>query len=506
MCVSTCPVIDPTLSSTSPRRPSGRAHLAIARPGQWLTNGFMSHVTLCLMVSVVLLFVRMPVRYGWFGVEPRPLRPLWPLGEDQGTETTKTEMDALARDYVTLVLGLGVHDPDAVDAYYGPAELQAAVKARPPSLDQLRLDAARLRTRLEALASPTTESDTWRLRMLRVQVRALETRLAMRLGTRLPFDRESAGLYDAVAPTHGAAHFEALLSALDRALPGEGPVGARYEEFRAAFVIPPARLPAVFATAIDACRSRTRAHITLPADERFTLEYVTDKPWSGYNWYKGGYRSVIQVNTDLPIYIDRALDLACHEGYPGHHVYNVLLEHDLVRRRQWVEWSVYPLFSPQSLIAEGTANFGIDVAFPAADRLAFERDVLYPLATLDPGRAAHYHEVQRLAARLAYAGNEAARGYLDGQSTRDEAIAWLERYALMGRERATQRVRFFDRYRSYVINYNLGQDLVQAFVDGQAGAQAHPTRRWDVFAALLRRPRLPSELVASATSSTSGPS
>ena len=77
---------------------------------------------------------------------------------------------------------------------------------------------------------------------------------------------------------------------------------------------------------------------------------------------------MIQVNTDLPIFVDRAIDLACHEGYPGHHVYNVLLEKALVRDRGWPEYQVYALFSPQSLIAEGTANYGIEVAFPPADR------------------------------------------------------------------------------------------------------------------------------------------
>ena len=69
------------------------------------------------------------------------------------------------------------------------------------------------------------------------------------------------------------------------------------------------------------------------------------------------------MNTDLPIFIDRAIDLACHEGYPGHHVYNALLEKNLMRDRGGSEFSVYALFSPQSLIAEGTANYGIEVAF-----------------------------------------------------------------------------------------------------------------------------------------------
>ncbi len=138
----------------------------------------------------------------------------------------------------------------------------------------------------------------------------------------------------------------------------------------------------MFRTAVDACRQQTAAHLTLPAGEQFTIEYVTGKSWSGYNWYQGNYRSLIQVNTDLPIFIDRALDLACHEGYPGHHVYNVLLEHHLVRGRGWQEFTVYPLFSPQSLIAEGTANFGIEVAYPASERVAFERD-----APVSAGRA-----------------------------------------------------------------------------------------------------------------------
>ncbi len=151
-------------------------------------------------------------------------------------------------------------------------------------------------------------------------------------------------------------------------LPGGGPLIERYEEFRQDFIIPRERLDAVFRAAIAACRERTLRYVELPADESFDIEYVTDKPWSGYNWYQGGFHSLIQVNTDLPIFIDRAVDLACHEGYPGHHVYNTLLEKHLTRDRGWVEFFVYPLFSPQSLIAEGTANYGIQIAFPGRER------------------------------------------------------------------------------------------------------------------------------------------
>jgi hypothetical protein len=100
---------------------------------------------------------------------------------------------------------------------------------------------------------------------------------------------------------------------------------------------------------------------------------------------------------------------------------------------------------------------------------------------------------------LSYADNEAARRYLDGAIDAAAAAAWLERYALTSPERALQRVRFFDTYRSYVINYNLGQDLVRAHVEARAateggGAATLAQRKWRAFIELISSPRLPSGL------------
>jgi hypothetical protein len=320
----------------------------------------------------------------------------------------------------------------------------------------------------------------------------MNTRLKMLKGERLSFDDESRALYDATAPVIPESEFQRTLDELERRFPGEGPLVERYDRWRQSFVIPKEKVDAVFRTAIEACRERTLKHLQLPADESFTVEYVTGKSWSGYNWYQGSFRSLIQVNTDLPIYVDRAVDLACHEGYPGHHVYNVLLEKNLVRDRGWMEFTVYPLFSPQSLIAEGTANYGIQVAFPGEERTAFEEKVLFPAAGLDPKRAAEYYEVQALVERLSYAGNEAARRYINGDFDKAQATAWLEKYALTPHDRAAQRVRFFDQYRSYVINYNLGKDMVRNFIEARAKGDGQ--KRWDAFGELLSSPRLPKAL------------
>jgi hypothetical protein len=422
-----------------------------------------------------------------------------------------TPMNSIAERYVKLVLAVGQHDPAYVDAYYGPPEWKAEAEQRKMPLPDIDAEAAALidatsRTSQASLVGSSVpdgeagasarESELIRLRhdYLRRQLESLRARVRMLSGTKLTFDEESQALYDAVAPTNPESYFASTLKQLEGRLPGAGPLIQRYDAYRAAFVIPKDRLATVFDAALKECRARTARHIDLPAGESFTFEFVTNKSWSGYNWYQGNYRSLIQVNTDLPIYIDRAIDLACHEGYPGHHVYNALLEKHLMRDRGWVETSVYALFSPQSLIAEGTANYGIEVAFPGSERAAFERDVLFPAAGIDASGAEGYYAVHAIVERLAYAGNEAARRYLNGEIDRKAAADWLTRYALMSPARAEQRTRFMDEYRSYVINYNLGKDLVKRFIESRGGTDAQPGKRWEEFAALLGSPRLPSGL------------
>jgi hypothetical protein len=399
-------------------------------------------------------------------------------------------MDHIAEQYVRLTLAVGQHDADYVDAYYGPPEWKPGDQKTSLADLSHRVDA--LHRQLEKRPADADEMGRLRHQYLSTQVSSMAARLRMLQGERLSFDDEAKALYDVSVPSLPESHFQSVLDELEKRFPGEGPLVDRYEAYRLGFVIPKDKLDQVFTTAIGACRERTTQHIELPPGESFTVEYVTGKSWSGYNWYQGAFRSLIQVNTDLPIYIDRAVDLACHEGYPGHHVYNALLEKHLVKDRGWMEFTVYPLFSSQSLIAEGTANYGIAVAFPGDERLAYEEHALFPAAGLDPAGARGYYEVQALVEKLAYAGNEAARRYINREIDAAQAAAWLEKYALMPRARAEQRVRFFDQYRSYVINYNLGKDMVREYIETHA--QGDAKKRWTEFERLLSSPRLPSGL------------
>jgi hypothetical protein len=409
------------------------------------------------------------------------------------TPATVTSVNEIAEAYVKLVLAMGQYDPDYVDAYYGPPEWKKQSKEKKP-LDAIAAEARRLREQLAKISKPMDEMEQLRRRYLTKQLSALEARVRILNGEHLKFDEESQALYDAVAPTFPETHFQEILARLEAKLPGEGSLLQRYENWRRAFVIPKDKLDTVFQLAIKACRERTLAHIKLPPTENFSVEYVTNKPWGGYNWYKGNFRSVIQVNTDLPVYIDRAIDLAAHEGYPGHHVYNALLEKNFVQDRGWVEFSVYPLFSPQSLIAEGTANFGREVVFTKAERLAFEKEVLWPAAGIDSSRAEEFYAVQDLVKKLGYATNEAARRYVNGEINATAAATWLQKYALMDEKRAKQATKFIEKYRSYVINYNLGEDMVRSYIEKRGGTADQPERRWREFEQLLASPRLPGDI------------
>jgi hypothetical protein len=421
-------------------------------------------------------------------------------------------MNAVAERYVHLALALGQHDPDYVDAFYGPAQWKTQAEKEKKSLDAIGAEAAELmqKLRVERTAAPLVESSnggnsgdemlTLRREYLQKQVSALAARVRMLKGEKLKFDDESRALYDAFAPTFQDSHFDQIIAQLEKKIPGTNrqsgsdPLWERYEEWRKPFVIPKEKLDAVFQLAIKECRARTLAHVALPPNESFTIEYVTNKPWGGYNWYKGNFHSVIQVNTDLPIYIDRAVDLAAHEGYPGHHVYNSLLENSLVRDRGWVEFSVYALFSPQSLVAEGTANFGRDLAFPTkTERIKFEKEVLFPAAGIDASRADEYYTVQDLMKQLDYAANEAARRLINGEIDENAAVQWLQKYAVMEPARAEKLVKFIQRYRSYVINYNLGEDMVRRYIEKRSGTD--PEKPWSEFGKLLSSPRLPSGLL-----------
>lgn len=403
-----------------------------------------------------------------------------------------TPLDDAARDYVRLALEIGTHEKDYVDAYYGPREWKTEAEAHPRTTPELKAEADRIRSGLSAIdTGPLQPIERRRLGWLIAHVASARFRLDMIEGARVPFRDESERLFGMRPDLRPLESYDPVIARIEALVPGEGPLSERVEAFRNRYIIPEDRLNAVMDAAIAECRKRTLAHLSLRENERFTMEFVKAQPWSAYNWYKGDSQSLIQINTDLPIAIDRAIGLGCHEGYPGHHVQGMNNER-LYRERGWVEFSVAPLYAPSSPLNEGGADFGVDLAFPPEERLAFETTTLYPLAGLDPATAPALQELRDAMRALGGARLTIAALYLDGEIDHERALELTQRYQLTSRARAEQSLKFTERYRSYVINYSTGEDLIRAFVE-RSGAGA--AERWAAYQRIQSDLMLPADLV-----------
>ncbi len=377
--------------------------------------------------------------------------------------------------YTRIAVALGERDPDSIDYYYGPAEWVADIREHPPSLAQVRRSASALIAELRD--KPSTGDDTQR-QFLIGQLHAIASRVDLLLGAHLTFDQETEALFGVQVPArYDQRRLAQIRSQIDALLPGRGGLAERYSSFDQRFTVPPDRLPAVMDRALQGCRERTLAHMNLPRGEHVTVEYVHGKPWSAFSRYQGNFHSLIQINADFGLTVDQVLQLACHEGYPGHHAYNSLHELQLVRERHLTEFMVQPTFSPQSLASEAAATFAVELAFPEPERTRFERNELFPLAGLDPGKAELYGRVERLVDALHPAEPVIARDYLDGKLEFVRAAWALEAQVLMVHSEAT--LKYINEYRSYLTAYTLGRDMVADAVDDQPGRPA--AARWQRF-------------------------
>jgi hypothetical protein len=403
----------------------------------------------------------------------------------------ETQLDALAETYVRLSLEIGTHEDGYIDAYYGPPEWKTEAEAAPRSIDELQAATTVLQGEVDRIAaSGIDDLEMRRARTLSAYIAAARFRMEMMEGVRVPFVEEAERLFALrpdILPLH---YYDEALQRMNSLVPGDGPLADRVNGFMSRFVVPQDRADAVMRAAIAECRRRTAEYLDLPANERFDFEFVTDRPWGAYNWYQGDNHSLIQVNASNPLMISSAVNYGCHEGYPGHHVQGIYAER-MYRERGWVEYSILPLYSPMGPLNEGAGNYGVLLAFPGDDRVAFEMDVLFPLAGLDAREAPLYYELTYAMQATVGAARTIQAQYLDGDITRERAIELLQHYRLASRASAEQSLRFADTYRSYIINYSSGQELVREFAETGRHTQAE---RWDAYRRILTEPTLPRDL------------
>jgi hypothetical protein len=404
-------------------------------------------------------------------------------GGGKPTAAGPPALDAAAERYVRLALALAERDADSLDSYYGPAEWQADARTRHATLPDIRVQATTLADTLSAeKGDDRGDADVRRAFLVR-QLRAVAARVDILLGARPLFADETRALFAFDLQPAAEADETTAREEIAKLLPGVGPLAERYAAFDRRYLVPPDRLDAVVSRAIEACRAATRVHLPLPDGERVVVEYANGLPWSAFTRYEGKASSRIRINAALPLTVDRALDLACHEAYPGHHTIDTLVD---ARSAGRIEYSIKLLFSPQSMLHEAASSLAAAVAFTADERLAFEREQLFPLAGLDPRGADLHVRVGRLVERLSGAQASIARRYLDGALDFPRAAAALEQDALMSSPDAT--LKFLNQFRSYAATYTLGRERLRRHLDAQRPPGDDKNVRWRAFVEAISSP------------------
>lgn len=389
--------------------------------------------------------------------------------------TPSDNIDSAAKRYVQLALALDELAEGEVDAWFGPAQFQPD-EALVSTLDDLLVEVRKLDRSLGDMALPQDDS---RLQSLRDKARQLlavtEYLTTMPLP---PLAHELQTLYGlSMPPAPDAAELADIMEQLAELLPGRRTLPFRIAAYRNSLLIPADRRREVFERALQECRKRTLAHWSLPANEQLELHWSRDvkTPWHSY---KGGFRSVLQLNDLTLAYVGSVLDVACHEGYPGHHAQFVLYEQAAADMP--VENRLVLLRSPQTALREGAAELGVDLLFSDQDRMRFERDVLFPLAGLDPAKAETHVRINRLLQRIAPAVIPVLETYRDGGVTFNATTFELERYALVQAPRAT--LEHFDRYGAYALSYVIARQSLADWLAEQGDD------RWSSLAQRLVAP------------------
>lgn len=406
-------------------------------------------------------------------------------------------IDAVAEQFVEVGLRFQNHDPLPY-IYLGAEQRRQAAKADPQPLAATLSDIRALRQRLAALPATDDPLEQRRRRDLAERLLAVQTRGEILNGQPpASFDEETQKLFGVQAPHYSEAHFRELVAELDRLIPGKAPLVERVASFRDRFIIPRDKLDRVIGRAMQECRARTNQQFRLPSNEAVKLNLTGDMPWVGFTEYKGDSQSIVHLNHDVPVHIERAIELGCHEGYPGHHVHASLIEDRLIKGRGWVEYKYISLVGPLAVVAEGAASFAMELAFTRQERMQFERDVLLPLAGLSgEGLETYYHYVD-LIEQLNYARNEAARKYLFEGMPRQEAIEWLMEFGLETAGTAATRLNVIHAQRSYVVTYNFGRTMIANYLESKG--QIGTPESWQHFYQILTTPLSPRDLLPTTT-------
>ena len=398
---------------------------------------------------------------------------------------TDTTAEGLIREYLLLGLRFDRIEEGYVDSFTGdPALRKQVADEAAPDPAALARQARRLESEVDAAGLAPQRAD-----YLKAHLRALDCAGRKFAGEDVGFVDEVRDYFDVSIVKGDEDRYREAHRALDEALGGSGPLVERMQAHRSGEEIPPERLEECIYAFSSALRDRVRADFPLPDTETINYEIVTDKPWSGFNYYEGNYRSTVAVNADLKQQMSNLPRLVAHESYPGHHTEHCRKEFGLVAGRHQAEQTIFLVNTPQCLMAEGLADLALYAAI-GPDWGAWASEIYQDLGLRFDGERAE--AISSASAALADVRQDAALMLHDEHRDPDDVVAFMQRWLLTSPERARQSMRFLSSplWRAYTSTYVEGYRLLRGWLDARP-ADVSLTAR---FGRLLDEPLIPSSL------------
>ena len=395
----------------------------------------------------------------------------------------------LIRDYLMLGLRFDRIEEGYVDSFTGDPALRREVADEPtPEPAELVRQADRLLAELPAVLRVTGFTDQ-RADFIGAHLRALSCAARKFAGEPVGFVDEVQAYFDVTISRGDEDRYRAAHTRIDEVLGGSGPLADRMAAHRSADEIPPQRLEECMHAFSSALRDKVRATYPLPDAETIVYEVVTDKPWSGFNYYEGNYRSTVAVNADLKQQMANLPRLVAHESYPGHHTEHCRKEAGLVAGQDQQEQTIFLVNTPQCLMAEGLADLALQAAVGSGWG-SWAEEIYADLGLRFDGERAE--ALSEASSALADVRQDAALMLHDEHRDVDDVVAFLQRWLLVDDTRARQALRFLSSplWRAYTSTYVEGYRLLRSWLDDRPAGVSLTER----FGRLLDEPLIPSSL------------
>ena len=397
---------------------------------------------------------------------------------------TKDEQQ-LDKEFVRLALAINEHLPGYVDSYFGPEEWAREAK----QAGKLPLPDLTDRTdRLAMNVSQPNGLDTQRKDFLARQINAMKMSLQLLAGEKVSFAEEVQALYDIQPTWKDESLFVEAQNLFDQILPSGGSLKERLESWKKSLEIPIEKVREILPFITNRLRELAHEKFSLPEDESFTVEFVSNQPWGAYNWYLGEHKSRIDINTDLPARVNGLAELIAHEAYPGHHTELCIKESKLIRQMNYHEHVLTLINSPSCVIAEGIATTALKTVLADDDLEDWYRKEILPRAGFPHIDAKMILELSRAGQKMAGLWGNAAFMMHDQNKSINEISSYLQKYGLSTEKETDRAIRFISNplYRSYIFTYHVGYDLLEELF-------SHGDRE-KYFARLLEEPVTPSQI------------